>query len=50
MSRCCAEASILMQAAERKFEYPISRKCFGMAEEVESRQTPVDAVQAQVFG
>ena len=45
-----AEASIVMQTAEDVVEQAFSREGVGLAEEVERRQAPVYAADAQVFG
>ena len=49
VSRCCSKAAILVQAAEDEVDYAISWECFGMAEQVQCREAPVDAGDAEVF-
>ena len=50
MPWCSAETAVLIEAAENEVDYSISRKCFGLAKQMESRQTPIDPADAQVFG
>jgi hypothetical protein len=49
VSRCCSEAAILVQAAEDEVDYAISWESFGMAEQVQRCEAPVDAADAEVF-
>jgi hypothetical protein len=49
VARRCSEAAVLVEAAEDEVDHAIAWECFRMAEEMESRQSPVDAADAEVF-
>jgi len=50
MARCSSKASIVVQTAQHIREQAISWKRIWMAEQMQCRQTPVDAANSQVFG
>jgi hypothetical protein len=48
--RSCAEAAILVQTREDEFEELPARKSLRLPQQMQRRQSPVEAVQAQVLG
>jgi hypothetical protein len=50
MSRCCTKSAIVVQTTQNKFDHAFSWKCFGVAQEMECCQAPVNATDAEVLG
>lgn len=50
MARRGSETAVLVETAEHKGDHSIAGECFGLAQEMESRETPVDAAEAEVLG
>jgi hypothetical protein len=48
--RSSAEATIFMQTREDKVKNALTWKSVGLSQEVQGRQSPVEAIEAQVFG
>ena len=44
-----AETAILVQTAENEVQYSVSRQRIRMTKEMESRESPVDAADAEVL-
>ena len=49
VARRCSKPTIVMQTAEDEVDHAILWECFSVAEEMEGRQTPVDAADAEVL-
>jgi hypothetical protein len=49
VTRGCGEATILVQTREDKFEELSARESFRMAQQVQRSQSPIEAVQTQMF-
>lgn len=50
MARCSTEAAIIMQTRDDKVEDGSAWKGVWVAQEMQGRQSPVEAVEAQMFG